>query len=108
MSFNKILARRGTEISQIEITRTNVGGYIDTSENTTIVNAMIQPLSSEERLFWSEAGIKKAALKLFVDSGMNVGDKVTINSEDYKVIAADSHEDAKITGYTKVIVEKHG
>ena len=108
MRFNKILARRGQSISQIEIVRTNVGGYIDTSENTTTINAMIQPLSQEERLFWSEAGIEKAALKLFVDNSMNVGDKVTINSKDYTVVAVDSHEDVKISGYTKVIVEKHG
>lgn len=108
MSFNKILARRGQSISQIEIARTNAKGYVDTSENTITINAIIQPLSQEERLFWSEAGIEKATLKLFVDSSMNVGDKVTINSEDYTVVATDSHEDAKISGYTKVIVEKHG
>lgn len=108
MSFNKILARRGQSISQIEITRTNVGGYVDTSENATIINAMIQPLSQEERLFWSEAGITKAILKLYTDTSMNVGDKITINGENYTVVAIDSHEDAKIGGYTKVIVEKHG
>lgn len=108
MSFNKILARRGQSISQIEIVRTNVSGYVDMSENVTTINAMVQPLSQEERLFWSEAGIEKATLKLYTDTSMNVGDKVTINGEDYKVAATDSHEDAKITGYVKVIVEKHG
>jgi len=108
MSFDKILARRGQSISQIEIIRINTGGYVDTSENTTTINAMIQPLSSEERLFWSEAGIEKVILKLYTDTSMNIGDKITINSEDYMVVAVDSHEDAKVDGYTTVIVEKHG
>ncbi|MHC1623445.1 MAG: hypothetical protein ACXQTR_02500 [Candidatus Methanospirareceae archaeon] len=110
MSFDKILARSGTEISQIEIMRTNIKGYIDTSENVTIVNAMVQPLSSEEQLFWSEAGITKAMLKLYTNANvnMNVGDKIRINGEDYTVVAADTHADTKIGGYMRVIVEKHG
>lgn len=108
LSFTKILKRRGAEISQIQIIRTNIDGYVDTSENITTVNATIQPLSQEERLFWSEAGIEKAVLKLFIDGNINVGDKITLNNENYTVIAVDSHEDAKISGYTRVIVEKHG
>ena len=108
MSFGKILARRGREISQIQITRTNDSGYISKSESSANINAMVQPLSQEERLFWSEARIEKATLKLYTGTSMNVGDKVTINGENYKVAATDSHEDAKITGYVKVIVEKHG
>jgi len=108
MSFDKILARKGESVSQIEITRTNVGGYVDISEDITTVSAMVQPLSSEERLFWSEMGITKAMLKLYSDASMNVGDKIMLNGKDYAVASVDNHEDVKMGGYWKVIVEKHG
>lgn len=108
MSFDKILTRKGQSMSQIEIVRTNVGGYMDTSQNTTAITAIVQPLTSEERLFWSDAGITKAILKLYTDASMNVGDKITLNGKDYAVASIDNHEDVKMGGYWKVIVEKHG
>jgi len=108
MSFDKILARKGQSMSQIEIVRTNIGGYMDTSHNTTAITAILQPLSSEERLFWSDVGITKAMLKLYSDASMNVGDKITLNNQDYTVASVDNHKDVKTGGYWKVIVEKHG
>jgi hypothetical protein len=107
MSFDKILKRKGQSISQIEIIRTSVNGYVDTSENVTTITGIIQPLSSAERLFWAEAGITKSMLNVFTDTNLNVGDKITFNNENYMIISTEDHRDKKTGGYKKAVAEKH-
>lgn len=100
MSFAKILEKKGIYVKLIRITKTNEHGYLTESEEITQVKMVILPLSKEEKLFWSNAGIVKAEMKAFTDQDVRTGWQVEINGKRYKIRAYENYGE-----YKKLILE---
>ena len=100
MSFAKILEKKGTDVNLIKITKTNNAGYLEESEEIIPMLAVILPLSKEEKLFWSNAGIVKAEMKAYTDQEVSTGWQVEIDGKRYKIRAYENYGE-----YKKLILE---
>ena len=100
MSFQKILEKKGVDITLIRKMRSANQGYLEEQEETVTVRAVILPLKTEERKFWQEIGISKASFAAYTDQEMKTGWQVEIDGKKYTVRA---YED--FGQYRKAILE---
>lgn len=100
MSFDKILEKKGTDVTLIRITKTNNSGYLEETETAIATRAVVLPLKAEERRFWSDAGIAKAEMKVFLADDVKTGDLIEIDGKRYRIRAFENYG-----AYKKAIVE---
>lgn len=100
MSFAKILEKKGREVSLIQATKTNESGYLSRQETVKTIKAIILPLSSNEIVFWQNAGVSRASMKMFTDAELKTGWQVEIDGKRYTIRA---YEDYEV--YKKAILE---
>ncbi len=100
LSFDKILEKKGIDVTLIHITRTNNNGYIEESETTIATKAVVLPLTAEELKFWVDAGITKASLKVYLADDIKTGDKIEIDGKRFLIRAFENYQT-----YKKAIVE---
>lgn len=100
MSFESILEKKGREVNLIKITQVNDAGYISKQETAVAIKAIVLPLESGERLFWQDAGVTKASLKVFTDQELSTGWQIEIDGKRYVIRAYENYD-----VYKKAILE---
>lgn len=102
MSFTTILDKKGRVVKLIKITRSNKNGYVETSEKSQNILALIFPLTQKELEFWTNAGIERAKLKAYVNVEVRTGDIIEVDGVRYLVRAYENWG-----YYLKLILESH-
>jgi hypothetical protein len=82
------------------MTQISDAGYISKQETVVTIKAVVLPLTSEERKFWQEVGIRKASLKVFTDRELSTGWQIEIDGKRYTIRAYENYEK-----YRKAILE---
>lgn len=100
MSFEKILAKKGKTVLLVKVTKHSQDGYITEREEVEEVEAIVLPLTAEERKFWDDVGITKASLKLYTTADVKTGWLVEIDGMRLKIRAVEKYQ-----LYKKAILE---
>ncbi|RLI77980.1 hypothetical protein DRP05_08675 [Archaeoglobales archaeon] len=100
MSFDKILEKKGIDVTLIKVTDQNNYGYLDTQEQAEAIKAVVLPLKAEEIKFWTDVGITKASMKAFVNVELETGWQMEIDGKRYKIRAYENYQT-----YKKAILE---
>jgi len=103
LSFDKILEKKGIDVTLIRVTKTNNSGYLEESETTIATKAVVLPLTAEELRLWADAGITKASMKVYLADDIWTGDKIEINGKRFLIRAFENYQT-----YRKAIVEEYG
>lgn len=100
MSFQKILEKKGVDVTLIRKVKSENQGYFEEQEETSTIRAVVLPLKTEERKFWQEIGITKVSLAAYTDAELQTGWQVEINGRRYTIRAYENYD-----SYKKAILE---